>query len=162
MVNLQICPSFLIQQNALLFSYLGLLGVLMQGFAIRPLIKRIPEKTLTIVGLGLMIVGYTSTALASSVGLLYGALTCNAIGFGMTSPTLLSSLSKTADAQEQGFIIGANQAIGSLATILSPILAGVTFDRLGSGVPYWTGAILLTVAMLTMLNYQLVKSHHLS
>jgi DHA1 family tetracycline resistance protein-like MFS transporter len=154
--------GFAIQQNALLLSYLGLLGVLMQGFAIRPLTKLIPERTLTIVGLGFMIVGYSSTSLAPSVGLLYGSLTFSAIGFSLTSPTLLSSLSKAASGQEQGFIIGANQAISSLATIVSPILAGLTFDRLGTGAPYWTGAILLSVAMLTMLNCQLVKSHHLS
>jgi MFS family permease len=134
--------GFVIQQNALLLSYLGLLGVLMQGFAIRPLTKRIPERTLTIVGLGLMIVGYSSTSLAPSVDLLYASLTFSAIGFSLTSPTLLSSLSKAASGQEQGFIIGANQAIGSLATIVSPVLAGLTFDRLGTGAPYWTGAIL--------------------
>jgi MFS transporter, DHA1 family, tetracycline resistance protein len=155
--------GFAIQQNALLFSYLGLLGVLMQGFAIRPLTKRIPERTLTIVGLGFMIAGYVSTSFAPSVSLLYASLTVSGIGFGMTSPTLLSRLSKGVSGKEQGFVIGANQAIGSLATIFSPILAGLTFDRLGTGAPYWTGAILLSVAMLTLLNHhRLVKSHHLS
>lgn len=88
--------------------------------------------------------------------------------FGMLIPVItplvrqFTSQALTADVGEQGFIIGANQAIGSLATILSPILAGLTFDRLGSGAPYWTGAILLAVAMLMMFNDRLVKSHHLS
>jgi MFS transporter, DHA1 family, tetracycline resistance protein len=165
--NIQVLTAdrfgLMIQQNAILLSYLGFMGVFMQGFAIRLLIKRISEKTLIIVGLGFMIVGYFSTSLASSVDLLYGSLTVSAVGSGLTSPTLLSSLSKSASGQEQGFIIGANQAIGSLATIVSPILAGLAFDRLGSGAPYWTGAIMLSVALLTLLqHYRFVHSNSLS
>ncbi|NJO66527.1 MAG: TCR/Tet family MFS transporter [Leptolyngbyaceae cyanobacterium RM1_405_57] len=83
-----------IVDNAILFSYLGLLTVLIQGWAIRPLTERVSERVLTIAGLGSMAMGYSGIALASSVGLLYGALSFNAIGFGLASPTLLSRLSK--------------------------------------------------------------------
>jgi MFS transporter, DHA1 family, tetracycline resistance protein len=155
--NLQVLTaerfSLAIGQNAILFSYLGLIIVLVQGIAIRPLVRRYPERALTIVGLGFMIIGYSGIAFAPSVGLLYAALTFNAIGFGLTSPTLLSSLSNEVSEKEQGFIIGASQAIASLTLILSPALAGLKFDRLGTGAPYWTGAILLSLAALTFFQH---------
>ena len=162
--NLQVLTaerfSFAIEQNAILFSYLGLTSVLMQGVAIRFLTKRIPEQKLTIAGLGLMILGYTGTAIAPSVALLYAALTFNVIGFSLTSPTLLSSLSKGVSGQEQGFLMGATQAIATLTLILSPALAGFQFDRLSMGAPYWTGAILLFVAFLgLLLDLRSVKYH---
>ena len=162
--NLQVLTaerfSFVIEQNAILFSYLGLTSVLMQGIAIRFLTKRIPEQKLTIAGLSLMILGYTGTALAPSVALLYTGLTFNAIGFSLTSPTLLSRLSKGVGEGEQGFLMGATQAIATLTLILSPALAGFQFDRLSTAAPYWTGAILLSLAALALLiDRQLLKSH---
>jgi MFS transporter, DHA1 family, tetracycline resistance protein len=148
-----------IGQNAILLSYVGLISVLMQGIAIRPLIQRFPDRRLTIAGLGFMMLGYIGIAFAPSVGLLYGVLTLNAIGFGLTSPTLLASLSKGISEEKQGFIYGANQAIASLTLILSPVLAGLKFDRLGSGAPYWAGAILLLLAALTFVqHHRQVKS----
>ena len=162
--NLQVLTaerfSFAIEQNAILFSYLGLIIALMQGIAIRFLTKQVPEEKLTIAGLGLMILGYTGTALAHRVGLLYVSLTFNAVGSSLTSPTLLSRLSKRVSGQEQGFLIGAFQAIATLTLILSPALAGFQFDRLSTAAPYWTGAILLSLAALALLiDRRLIKSH---
>ena len=161
--NLQVLTaerfSFAIEQNAILFSYVGLIVALMQGIAIRFLTKRVPEQKLTIAGLGLMILGYTGTALAPSVGLLYFSLTFNAVGSSITSPTLLSRLSKRVSGQEQGFLMGAIQAFSTLTLILSPALAGFQFDRVSTAAPYWTGAILLSLAALALLiDRRLVKS----
>jgi MFS transporter, DHA1 family, tetracycline resistance protein len=141
-----------IVQNAILFSYLGLISILIQGIAIRPLSKRVSERKLIVAGLGLMILGYNGVAIAPSVALLYTALTFNSVGFGLTSPSLLSWLSKSATKQEQGFLMGATQAIASLTLILSPAIAGLKFDRINSGAPYWMGAILLAIAALALVR----------
>ncbi|MBE9013988.1 MFS transporter [Pseudanabaenaceae cyanobacterium LEGE 13415] len=149
-----------IVQNAILFSYLGVISVLMQGIAIRPLLKRVAERKLIVVGLGLMVLGYSGVAIAPSIGLLYGALTFNSVGFGIASPTLLSRLSKGVSEQEQGFLMGAIQAIASLTLILSPAIAGLKFDRISTGAPYWMGAILLSIAALMLVrNSRFAKSN---
>ncbi|MEM9925070.1 MAG: MFS transporter [Cyanobacteria bacterium P01_D01_bin.50] len=160
--NLQVLTaerfSLAIEQNAILFSYLGVISALMQGIAIRWLTKRFPEQKLTIAGLGLMILGYTGIALAPSVVMLYVSLTFNVVGFSIASPTLLSSLSKGVSDREQGFLMGAIQIISTITLIVSPALVGFQFDKISTGAPYWTGGFVLLIATLTLFqNYRIVK-----
>ena len=160
--NLQVLTAerfnLAIEQNAILFSYLGVISALMLGIVIRSLTKRFPEQKLMIAGFSLMILGYTGIALAPSVRMLYFSLTFNVVGFSVASPTLLSALSAGVSSQEQGFLMGAIQVISTITLIVSPALVGFGFDRISTSSPYWTGAILLLIANLTLLARSPINS----
>jgi multidrug resistance protein len=135
------------EQNALIYIYLGILSVLMQGVATRYLVKRFNEQRLSVVGLAAQTVAYAALAFAPSVWSLYGVLAVNAIGRGMATPTLQSQISKRVSFREQGMIFGATQALVSLSQIFGPLWAGVTFDYVSEGAPYWTGALWILGAL---------------
>lgn len=139
-------------QNGILFAYVGIVSALMEGLIIRYLVKRFSERRLTIVGLGLMSLGYIWVALASVAWMLYPCLALIAVGSGMAVPTLTSTISKKVSQRQQGTILGAAQAISSLALIVGPVWAGFTFDYFGTSIPYWTGAFWLVVALVLVVD----------
>jgi predicted MFS family arabinose efflux permease len=42
--------------------------------------------------------------------------------------------------------MGVTTAIGSLTNIIAPIWAGIVFDRVMVGAPYWMGAAIMALA----------------
>jgi DHA1 family tetracycline resistance protein-like MFS transporter len=128
------------QQNGLIFTYLGILAIVVQFGLIGRLVKQFSERRLVIVGLALMAVGYANIALAPTAWALYPSITFVAVGGGMATPSLLSMVTKQVSAQQQGSILGAKQALENLAQLGGPVWAGFTFDALGPTAPYWSGA----------------------
>ena len=136
------------EQNGGLFAYLGLIAAINQGLIIGVLANRFKEEKLAIAGLCSMAVGYIGLAWSPNLWSLYLALAFTAVGGGITIPTLTSLISKQASLHQQGATLGASQALNSLALIVGPVWAGLTFDVFGTGAPYWTGAICLGIAAL--------------
>lgn len=134
------------EQNGAIFAYLGVVCTLTQGLIIGVLSNRFKEERLAFVGLCSMALGYLGLAWATSVWSLYLVLGLTAIGGGIAIPTLTSSVSKQVSQNQQGAILGIAQALNSLALIIGPLWAGLVFDGLGAGAPYWTGAIWLAIA----------------
>ncbi|MBD2124587.1 MFS transporter [Trichocoleus sp. FACHB-262] len=135
-------------QNGSIFAYVGFVSGLMQGLITGQLARRFYERKLMAIGLAMMAFGYAGLALAPEIPMLYLALTFTAVGSGITNPTLTSLISKQVSSQEQGTVLGATQALASLALIVGPVWAGITFDKLGPSAPYWTGAVWLAIAVL--------------
>ena len=54
---------------------------------------------------------------------------------------------------EQGELMGVTTAIGSLTGVLGPLLAGVSYDRIMPGSPYWLAAVVLVAAALLLSRY---------
>jgi predicted MFS family arabinose efflux permease len=50
-------------------------------------------------------------------------------------------------ANEQGRLMGGNQALLSFTNILGPSMAGLSFDQIGVSAPYWIGSGLVLVAL---------------
>jgi MFS family permease len=136
------------QQNGLIFAYIGFLSGLMQGVITGILVERFSERRLAVVGLGLMMLGYAGLAIAPEVWSIYGAMTLIAVGSGLSTPTLTSVISKQVSQEEQGSILGATQAIDSIALMIGPAWAGLVFDYWGPTSPYWTGTVWLLIAAL--------------
>ncbi|MDJ0618542.1 MAG: MFS transporter [Calothrix sp. MO_192.B10] len=136
------------QQNGGIFAYIGIVAIFMQGLITRRLVQRFDEQRLIIVGLASMAVGYATVALAVNVSMLYLAITLLSVGSGIAIPTMTGTISKQASWHQQGAVLGAAQAISSLALIFGPVWAGFTFDYFGANTPYWSSAICLVVAAL--------------
>ena len=135
-------------QNGNLFAYIGVVTAFTQGLIIGVLANRFNEDRLAFLSLWLLAVGFLGLAGAPNTGALYVALAFISVGGGIAIPTLTSAISRQVSAQQQGTVLGAAQAIDSLALIFGPVWAGFTFDSLGTGAPYWTGAVWLGLAGL--------------
>ena len=133
------------QDNALLFSAIGLTSAITQALIVRRLAQRTDDLTIAIAGLAIQAAAYILTALAPTTAWLYGASVVAALGLGITIPTLQGALSAAVSAQEQGVVLGAAQSIASLTRIIGPLWAGLTFDWLGPRTPYWSGALLFAL-----------------
>lgn len=129
------------QGNALLFTLVGVVGILVQGV----LLRRIPtggrERPIAMGGLALMAAGFAATAFVPSVAWLYPAIALLALGSSAAGPMLTSEVSRSVSGSEQGWVLGSLQSVASLTRIAGPVWAGLAFDHVGPGAPYWSGAL---------------------
>lgn len=130
------------QDNAWIFVYIGLLSIFMQGVVVRRMPKTLNPVTTCITGLTAMAFGFLGISMATQSWHLYPAIAILAFGNGIAAPMLTGLISRRVGEQEQGTVLGSSQAILSSTRIVGPLFAGFVFDALGSGAPYWTGAIL--------------------
>lgn len=133
--------------NALIFTLVGMIAVLMQGVLIRRLVLAFGEARLVVMGMTLMAIGFVAIAFVPEAWMLFPAVGVVAIGSGMATPSLTSLISRRVAAHEQGTTLGGTQAITSLTMIAGPIFAGVTFDSIDAGAPYYLGGILIAAAV---------------
>jgi multidrug resistance protein len=132
--------------NGLMFAYIGLVMVFVQGGLIGRLARRFGEQKLVVLGSLLVLVGLVGTPLAASVPLLYLVLGLLAVGSGINSPANQSILSRLAPAGAQGGVLGVGQSLATLGRILGPIVGGAAFQYIGMASPYYIGAAAMAVA----------------
>jgi MFS family permease len=128
------------QKSLLIFAYVGLTLMLVQGLVYRRLVSRVGELRMLRGGVGLMLVG-----LAGVVALVLAVarqgvggqwavipsalviLTALVTGFAFMTPSVSALISKSADPARQGEILGVNQSMSALARILGPAIASNLF-----------------------------------
>ena len=136
------------RQVGYLFTYVGVLGAVIQGSQIGPLTRRFGEERLLLAGTIIILVGLAGIPVSGGVPLVIAASGCLAIGMSLTQPSLNSLISRCAGADEQGEVLGVAQSAGSLARVLGPAVGGFLFDHLGRNAPYLAGAALMAIVVL--------------
>ncbi|MDX6406727.1 MAG: transporter, family, tetracycline resistance protein [Blastocatellia bacterium] len=111
-----------------IFAFVGIISAVVQGGLIGKLVKRFGEPTLVIVGALLFTASlFASPFVGPAVGVLgilaVGAL--SAIGNALSAPSLTSLASKSANASEQGSVLGVMQSVASLARAVGPTVAAL-------------------------------------
>lgn len=137
-------------QNGYVFTYVGIIIVLMQGGMVRQLVKRWGERNLMLTGLVLLGIGLIMLIWSSSLALMLIAVGVLSIGDGAVTPTSSAVLSLISPTEEQGEILGFAQGIGGLGRAIGPIIAGSLF-ALGSGVPFLIGGAFALLAIVVTL-----------
>ena len=123
--------------NFLVFAFIGFM-LLLAGGAYRPLAKRLPEARLLAGGVVLMLVGLAAlggvawAARGGSAGtalmaIFYAAAAVAVAGFACVNPSVSALISKRADPDRQGEVLGVNQSFASLGRIMGPFLGSVLF-----------------------------------
>lgn len=134
------------------FLVVGVVATVVQGGLIGPLVKRVGEWRLSLLGLGFVVIGCLLIAIArpaSSVPVIYTAVAILAVGTGLVTPCLRSLVSRRLDDGGQGAALGSLQGLQSLGSFLGPPLAGLAYETVGRQSPFWLGiALLLGVAAL--------------
>jgi MFS transporter, DHA1 family, tetracycline resistance protein len=135
------------RQNGIFFAFVGVIAVFVQGFLYGRLQPRFGEKRLALAGLLLMSAGMAGVAIATQAWMVYPIVGIAALGSGISIPSLSGMVSTRVPSNEQGRLMGGNQALLSFTAILGPILAGLAFDRIAISAPYWIGSGLALLAL---------------
>jgi len=149
-------------QTGYFFAGFGLLGAIVQGALIRPIVGRLGDKSTFILGLMCSAAGLVAATLTWSVTLFAIALVPLALGIGFGHPTVSSLVSRTAKEDEQGRVQGAASAVESLGRAIGPVWGNASLQRFGDGMPYLSAAGFLLMTLLLSLGHQVSDSDGLS
>jgi multidrug resistance protein len=128
------------------FAFVGVILVIVQGFLVGRVVKRIGEHHIVPASLAIVAIGLLMIPATRSVAALLVANGVMALGMGFNNPSLMSLVSRYSAAEDQGGVMGLTQSLNSLARIVGPMWGGFAFDRLGIGMPYVSGAVVMGIA----------------
>jgi MFS family permease len=106
----------------------GLIGIVLQGWALGKLVKRFGESPLNKIGFAGYTVGYAILAFCHSISILGVAIVVLSIG-GLVRPTLTSMITQASRPEEQGVVLGLTQSLTSISQIAGPALTGFLIQR---------------------------------
>jgi len=139
------------KENGYIFTYVGLIIVLMQGGLVGQLVKRFGERKLLIAGLLMLSIGLALLPFSSTLAFMLVALGILSAGNGAVTPTSSALLSLTSSREAQGKVLGLAQGIAGLGRIIGPLFAGSIYTLVGPGAPFLVGSVLTIIAMLIAL-----------
>ncbi|MBX6365109.1 MAG: MFS transporter [Gemmatimonadetes bacterium] len=132
----------------LFFAYVGGISVVTRAFILGWLVDRLGEARLSRLGLVLLALGLATIPLCHRIPTLALAVALVPLGTAFTFPCVTGLLSQVIAKHERGLYMGVQQTYGGAARVLGPVWAGFAWDRLGVGVPFWTGAALVASTLL--------------
>ncbi len=135
------------------FFYIGIIAVVVQGFLIKPLTNIFAEEKLFMVGNVLMVIGLGLIPLAHNMLTLALFLGIMALGKSLNTPTITSLISKEADDDNVGAVMGASQGLSGLGRMIGPTWGGALF-AVYFGLPF--GATALIVATTVWIAFGLM------
>ncbi|HEX8243662.1 MAG TPA: MFS transporter, partial [Longimicrobium sp.] len=143
------------------FAWNGAISVLVRAFLLGPAVDRFGEARLARIGQALLVLGlglipftamiHTGFILALPFGvsvdprivIFAGVIALLPLGTAFTFPCVTGLLSQVIDPRERGVMMGVQQSYGGAARVFFPLLAGWTFQHMGTGYPFWTSAVLV-------------------
>jgi MFS family permease len=124
----------------------GITATVIQGGLIGRLSKRFGEVALVRAGLAIVILSFVMIPFVAEARA-YGLMLVNAVimacGTGIYNPSNMALLSKSADADEQGAVLGLNQSLAALGRVLGPAISGFLFE-MSPTIPFWVGACIMS------------------
>ncbi len=129
----------------MMLALAGGLDMVVQGWAVGHVVKRLGDRRTMVLGLVGGTVGLIAVGFAPTPGLFVAALFPNAL-WGFAMPTLLSLMTQRVSESEQGQLQGANNSVASIAGIVSPIFFGWVYSVSVSmpGISFYIAAAILS------------------
>ena len=113
----------------LVYAYVGLLAIILQGGLLGRLSKRFGDHMLVRAGFVTAIIGFAGLGFSYTLPELLLACTLCSFGTGALRPALTSLITQHANRSEQGSVLGLTQSLMSIAQIVAPFVAGLMIDR---------------------------------
>lgn len=130
------------EKIGMLYAYLGIIAILVQGGLIRILVKKFSEEKLFFLGSILMTAGFVLIPVSHSMKMLILFLSLLSLGGSFMGPTLNSLISKQTDPAEVGRVMGTSQGIAALGRVAGPTWGGFLYG-LGPVFPFFGTAVVL-------------------
>ena len=109
------------RENGWSLAAVGVMSVIVQGFLLGPLIKRMGAQRLTLVGLVSSTLAYALWGAATAGWMMYAVIFVNVLGIAVTA-SIQSIISSAADARSQGQTLGAVSSLNSLMAVVAPAI----------------------------------------
>lgn len=132
---------------SLVFVFVGVTLVAVQGTLIGPMTQRLGSRTLLRVGLSLVAVGLLLLSVTSSWALLFVALFLLSLGQGLSGPSGGALVAELAPVERRGEAIGYQQSTAAFGRVAGPVIAGALFDHIGVSAPFFVSGVLIVVAI---------------
>ena len=145
--------GFDLPQTGYFFAAFGVLGAIVQGSLIRPVVHRFGDKLTFIAGLVCAAVGLVAATLVHSVTLFAVTMVPLAFGIGFGHPTVTSLVSRAGRGDEQGRVQGAAGAIESLGRAIGPVWGNASLQRFGEATPYLSAAAFIVLTLVLSVSY---------
>jgi DHA1 family tetracycline resistance protein-like MFS transporter len=145
--------AFTASRTGYFMAGFGVLGAVIQGGLIRPIIKRTGDKRMFIAGAAFSMLGLVAAAAVHSVPMFALSLVPLAIGMGFGHPTVSSLVSRAGRGDEQGRVQGAASAVESLGRTFGPVWGNASLQRFGEATPFVSGAAFLVLAVVFVLGH---------
>jgi DHA1 family tetracycline resistance protein-like MFS transporter len=146
-----------LQFMSVTFLVTGGLGILVQGFVVGPVVRRIGERGAVIVGAAAAMLGFTIYGLAPNQWAYFVGMPIFALQ-GLMMPGLQGLMTQRVSPMEQGRLQGANQSLGGISSVLGPIFPLIFAFALRHvpglpGLPILIAAALVAVALALALRF---------
>jgi multidrug resistance protein len=130
------------------FFYVGAISLVMRSVAIGPVVGKLGERRTMRLGAVLIALGMTTIPFARNIPELALAVLLIPVGTALLFPTTTSIVSRRAQEDQVGMILGVQQAFGGVARLLGPIWAGAVFQFVGIRWPFWIAAFVMALGRL--------------
>jgi MFS transporter, DHA1 family, tetracycline resistance protein len=128
------------------FAFIGVVLALVQGVLVGRVVKIIGERRLIPLAIFAIALGIGLIPFVWNVPTLLGALGVLALGMGFNNPSLTSMVSRLADPDDQGGVLGLASSLSSLGRVVGPAWGGYLYDAYGMTTPYVSAATLMLIA----------------
>lgn len=112
-----------------LFAINGLFIGLFQVFLIKPLVNLVGKHVTLVIGNILLAVGMVGIALVRKEKLHFMLFTVHIVGYSIADTALVSLISRYSSPTSQGRDLSFNQAAQACSRVLSPIVAGLLYEK---------------------------------
>ena len=136
------------QEITFYMAWIGVLRVIFQSVLINPILKKVSENTTLKLGIFAMIFTFAFLIFTTNFWLVFIPISFLAFGTGVVRPILTSKLTKTVKREETGSILGVNNALSSIAMIITPILGGLILQFLPTQILPLLSAIIFAIIFL--------------
>lgn len=118
------------------FMFLGVVGAVTQGTAVKWLVRRWGEDRVIELGLVVAAAGLALIPFLRTVALVYVGAFLIAFGNSLIMPSVMAVISMRSQEHEQGIAMGVTQSLGSLARIIGPPYGGFTYAQINLYFPF--------------------------
>jgi multidrug resistance protein len=132
---------------SIVFVFVGVTLVAVQGGLIGPLTQRLGSRKLLRIGLSLVAVGLLLLGLSNTWPLLFVALFLLSLGQGMSGPSGSALVAELAPVERRGEAIGYQQGTAAFGRVAGPVMAGALFDHVGISAPFFVSGVLILCAV---------------
>ncbi len=139
-------------QVGLRLTMIGIVLIVVQATLIPWMLARYNEKQVAVIAFFLQAAGVLLIFLNPLFLLFYVITILTSVASGFIFPTLTTLTSNRVASNEQGQLMGVTTALASLVNIFGPLWAGLVYDHVMPGAPYWMGAIIYAIAALILIR----------
>jgi multidrug resistance protein len=135
---------------SIVFVFVGVTLVAVQGGLIGPLTQRLGSRKLLRIGLSLVAVGLLLLGVTTTWPMLFVALFLLSLGQGMSGPSGSALVAELAPVERRGEAIGYQQSTAAFGRVAGPVMAGALFDHVGINSQFLVSGILIMVAVASV------------